>query len=95
MKFFAKKKPATESPEAHQLLALLALSLQTQHALRRHRRLELRLPQQLVEGTSRKAFEAILFDALSCEFPDLNQRLSLLVGPYEKYSIQPLLEGKS
>jgi len=95
MKFLARKNPATESPEDSQHLALLALSLQTQHALRRHRRLELRLPQQLVEGTSRKAFEAIMFDALSCEFPDLNQRLSLLVGPYEKYSIQPLLEGKS
>jgi hypothetical protein len=95
MKFLARKNPATESPEDSQHLALLALGLQTQHALRRHRRLELRLPQQLVEGTSRKAFEAIMFDALSCEFPDLNQRLSLLVGPYEKYSIQPLLEGKS
>jgi hypothetical protein len=95
MKFLARKNPAAENPQESLHLALIALSLETQHALRRHRRLELRLPQQLVEGTSRRAFEAILFDALSCEFPDLNQRLSLLVGSYEKYSIQPLIEGKN
>ena len=94
MKFvpFQAKVPGWDYHESLHL-ALLALCLQTQHALRRHRQLELRLPQKLVQGISKQAFETILFDALSCEFPELNQRLKLLVGPYETWSVRPLAEG--
>jgi hypothetical protein len=94
MKFvpFQTKVPGWDYHESLHL-ALLALCLQTQHALRRHQHLELRLPQKLVQGVSKQAFETILFDALSCEFPELNQRLKLIVGPYESCNVRPREEG--